>query len=92
VTQFAPYMQTRGNGTLWLGGVAVADASYSLALMLDPDGQVYEVTGAIIAAVDPGSGYVLERDDGRRLGCTLTTRLGMPQYFTVETAEVPDDA
>jgi hypothetical protein len=73
-----------GVGQLWLGGVAIGEASYHLVVRLDEDGEAYEVTGTVIATAASGAGYILQLDDGRQLGCTLSTRLGLPDFFTVE--------
>lgn len=78
------YQHLCGVGQLWQGTVAAGEADYHLVVALDEDGEPYEVTGTVIAEVPAGAGYTLQLDDGRQLGCTLTMRLGLPAFFTVE--------
>jgi hypothetical protein len=78
-----------GIGALWLGDVYMAEANYHLQLRRGSDADPHEITGTVIAETPAGPGYTLELEDGRTLACTLTMRLGLPSYFTLETTELP---
>jgi hypothetical protein len=77
----------RGMGALYDAPVRVADADYHAVLHVDADGDVYEVSGTVIARawLDLTVRYELELEDGSRRA-VLLGRGATPDFYRLEGA------
>jgi hypothetical protein len=81
----AHFVHLRGIGALYDGAVRMADADYHVVLHLDADGDVYEVSGTVIAraGLDLTVQYELELEDGNRRAVFLG-RGTTPDFYRLE--------